>query len=462
MSSADRARSWANLAELWWTRHGGLPLDAPAHRLDMLVQYAREYSPFYRHLYAGLPARGVPLAALPGVTKAQLMAHFDTWVTDPRIRLRDVKRFLGDRARVGERFMDRYWVWKSSGTSGVPGIFVQDAQSIAVYDALVAAQLQDLPWRAIAAGDRAALVVATGDHFAGISMWEHMRRAQPTLVKRSFSVLEPLPRLVAQLNDFQPTSLAAYPSALALLADELAAGRLAIAPALIWSGGEHLAPPARRAIECAFGCPVVNEYGSSECLSIAHECREGWMHLNHEWVVLEGMDRDGLPTPPGEISHATLLTNLANWVQPVIRYELGDRVLAAPGRCPCGDPLPAFRVEGRVEATLALRSAGGARVRLSPLALATVVEDVAGAHRFQIAQVGPARLALRFERAPGGKPLGRVRARAADALKSWLRVQSLPNVELVQDPAPPRIDRPSGKLRSVIVEDDRPVPASRR
>ncbi len=453
MSSTDRARTWAKLAELWWSRHGGLPMDGPGHRLDMLVQYAREYSPFYRGLYAGLPARGVPLASLPVVTKPQLMAHFDTWVTDPRIRLRDVKRFLKDRTRVGERFMDRYWIWKSSGTSGVPGIFVQDAQSIAVYDALVTAQLEVLAWRAIASGDRAALVVATGDHFASVCLWEHMRRGQPALDKRSFSVLEPLPRLVAQLNDFHPTSLAAYPSALAMLADELTAGRLAIAPALIWSGGEHLAPEARRAIERAFRCPVVNGYGASECLSIAHECREGWMHLHHEWVVLEGVDRDGQPTPPGEISHTTLLTNLANWVHPVIRYDLGDRIEPATQPCGCGSPLPAFRVEGRTDETLALRPARGAAVRLAPLALSTVVEEAAGAHRFQIAQVGPARLALRFE----GRPGRQVRARAAVALKSWLREQSLPNVELVQDPSPPHFD-PSGKLRSVIVETGAPPP----
>jgi phenylacetate-coenzyme A ligase PaaK-like adenylate-forming protein len=147
-----------------------------------------------------------------------------------------------------------------------------------------------------------------------------------------------------------------------------------------------------------------------------------------------------------------LLTNLANWVQPVIRYDLGDRIVPASGRCSCGSPLPAFRLEGRTEETLALRSPHGASVRLAPLALTTVVEEAAGANRFQIAQVGPARLALRFEKAPGAR-LGKVRARAAGALKSWLALQSLPNVELVMDPAPPRIDQPSGKLRSVVVED---------
>ena len=455
MSSVDLFGSWASLAELWWTRHGGPTLGAPPHRLHLLVEYAREYSPFYRKHYAGLPARGVPLAALPPVSKPQLMAQFDRWATDRRIRLRELRAFVGDPHRIGERFLEGYWVWTSSGTTGVPGIFVQDAQAMAVYDALVAARLEEAPLRALAAGGRSALVVATGGHFASIASWERRRRAFPSLDARSFSVLEPLPRLVERLNAFQPAVLAGYPSVLAMLAGEREAGRLASAPALIWSGGEHLGLAAREAIERAFGCPVMNEYGTSECLAIAHECRAGWMHLNQEWVALEAVQRDGTPTPPGELSHSTLLTNLANWAQPVIRYDLGDRIVPAGAPCACGSPLPAFRLEGRTEETLALRSPRGAAVRLAPLALTTVVEEAAGARRFQIAKVGPARLALRFERAPGER-LGKVRARAALALKSWLALQSLPNVELVQDPAPPRVDPSSGKLRSVVVEDRAP------
>jgi phenylacetate-CoA ligase len=457
--SSELFETWASLAELWWTRSGGLPMIEPRRRLETLVRYAREHSPFYREHYAHLPPQGLVLGDLPPVARPQLMERFDDWATDRRLRLREVREFLSDRSRVGQRFLERYWVWKSSGTSGFPGIFVQDAQALAVYDALVTAQLGNAPWRAgaplraFAGGMRAALVVATGDHFASITSWERTRRANPALDSRAFSVLDPLARLVEQLNAFRPGVIAGYPSALALLAEERARGRLRIAPVVAWSGGEHLAPAARAAIETAFDCPVMNEYGASECLSIAHECEQGWMHLHHEWVVVEGVDRDGSPTPPGDISHDTLITNLANWAQPVIRYAIGDRTMVAPRPCACGNPLPAFRVEGRMEETLALRPARGAPVRLLPLALSTVIEEVAGTHRFQIAQLGPQRLALRIATAEGGPAAGRVRAKAAAAVKALLRSQSLTNVELVQDPAPPRLDQPSGKLRCVVIED---------
>jgi phenylacetate-coenzyme A ligase PaaK-like adenylate-forming protein len=55
-----------------------------------------------------------------------------------------------------------------------------------------------------------------------------------------FSILSPLPELVHALNEYQPTLLSGYPSALALLAREQVAGRLQIAPILIVTGGECL------------------------------------------------------------------------------------------------------------------------------------------------------------------------------------------------------------------------------
>jgi len=453
----DPYRTWANLAELWWSRHGmASPFDARAQRLDALVRYARARSPFYRDLYAGLPV-DLPLEALPRVSKPQLMARFDDWATDRRIRLREVEAFLADRTRIGDAFLGHYRIWKSSGTSGTPGIFVQDEHALGVYDALVAAQIEDIPWsagsaaRALAANGRSALVVANADHFASIASWERLRRRMPLLEARSFSALAPLAELARELEAFAPAILSGYPSMLSLLADEHAAGRLAIAPSLIWSGGEHLAPAARRAIERAFGCPVMNEYGASECMSIAHECREGWMHLHNEWVALEGVDDDGLPTAPGKLSRTCLLTNLANWIQPVIRYDLGDRITAAKAPCTCGNPRPAFRVEGRVEATLVMRSPKGRRVRLTPLAISTVVEGKAQGHRFQVAQIGPERLALRLEGSDA--QVSGVRRRAVDALRAWLRLQSLPNVTVVQERKRPRLDPRSGKLHDVVIED---------
>ena len=70
------------------------------------------------------------------------MRRFDDWVTDRGIHRRGVERFLEDRRHIGKHFLGRFVVWKSSGSTGEPGIFVQDRAALATYDALLAVQLQ--------------------------------------------------------------------------------------------------------------------------------------------------------------------------------------------------------------------------------------------------------------------------------------------------------------------------------
>lgn len=448
--------SWlSRVGEIWWTRLAGeAAIDAArCRRLDGLVQFARAHSPFYRNAYRGLPERAPELARLPVATKRGLMTHFDDWATDRKVKRAGVEAFLADRTHIGERYLDRYVIWKSSGSTGEPGIYIQDPEALTTFDALMAVHLDPLrfaaqhAWELLARGGRAALVVATGDHFASIASWQRVCQSSPGISARGFSILEPLPQLVARLNAYQPAFLASYPTMLALLGEERDAGRLKLSPLNIWSGGECLAPAARAAIERSFGCRVVNEYGASECMSIAFGCEEGWLHVNADWVVLEPVDSEYRPTPPGEPSHTALLTNLANRVQPIIRYDLGDSVLASPEPCRCGSPLPAIRVEGRRDDVVSLLAADGSTVRLLPLALTTIVEETAQIHRFQIVQTAPDRLMLRL----GHHEQHAAWLAAAEALRGYLTQQSLPNVHVGLDKRSPLTDRRSGKLKEVIV-----------
>lgn len=442
------------LGSLWWSRHSGFAAQMLAQpRLQTLVRHAREASPFYRELYADLPSGHVALARLPPVSKPALMARFDDWCTDRRITRRVADAFLADRAHVGEPLLG-YHVWKSSGTTGTPGVFLQDEFALSVYDALVAAQCEPATLgaegiaRSLLRAGRAALVTATGDHFAAITSWQRVTRALPAPEQRAIPVTWPLERIVAALREFDPAFLAGYPSVLALLAQEQRAGRLALAPALAWSGGETLTAHAQAAIGHAFGCRVMNEYGASECLSIAYECRCGWMHANSEWVIVEPVDARGEPCAPGETSHSVLVTNLANRVQPLIRYDLGDRLQLAPGACACGDGRPAFRVDGRRDEVLALRSRDGDIVRLVPLAIETVIEEAGIDCRFQLVQTRDD--ALRVRLAAHGAGRRAAWQRACSALRMYLSAQRLANVRVVLDACPPALHPASGKLHTVI------------
>ena len=239
-------------AQILWTRVFGAAavVAARKQRCAALLRHARTHSPFYRHLWRDVPASAPQLADLPVVTKSALMSAFDTWSTDPAIRWPEVETFIGTRAHIGERFLDRYLIWTSTGTTGRPGVFIQDDAALAVYDALVTAQLlgsafAHCDWGAAAAqSGRAALVTADGDHFASIASWRRVAHGKPWLDMKSFGVTRPVPELVTALNDYQPAFVSTYPTMLALLADEQQAGRLHL---------EARRPVGRRRSAVAFG-----------------------------------------------------------------------------------------------------------------------------------------------------------------------------------------------------------------
>jgi len=460
-ASTEYLRWLSRVWEIWSTRSGGTAAidTARRRRFAALVGFARGHSRVYRDAYRSLPQRVLAPNDLPISTKGALMARFDDWVTDPGVKLAGVEAFMADRKHIGERYFDRYVVWKSSGSTGTPGIYVQDAEALAIFDALMAAHLEPLrfatkhPWAVLTGTPRAALVAATGEHFASIASWQRVCQSSPWIAARGFSILDPLPQLVADLNAYQPMFLASYPTMLALLADEQRAGRLKVRPLHLWSGGECLQPSAAAEIERAFGCRVANEYGASECMSIAFACAQGWLHVNADWVLLEPVDAEYRPVPPGEPSHTVLLTNLANCVQPIIRYDLGDSVIAKPEPCSCGSPLLAIQVEGRRDDVVSLHAPDGSVVRLLPLALTTVVEEAAQVHRFQIVQTADDRLMLRLDASEEFDRRAAWRAAAA-ALRRYLARQSLPNVHVGLDQCAPQVDRSSGKLREVVVAKD--------
>ncbi|HSQ73668.1 MAG TPA: phenylacetate--CoA ligase family protein, partial [Rubrivivax sp.] len=211
---------------------------------------------------------------------------------------------------------------------------------------------------------------------------------------RCFSILQPTPALVAELDAFAPTVLATYPTAAVMLAGEAQCGRMRCRPREVWTGGETLSPAMRARISQAFGAELRNRYGASEFLPIAWECAHRRLHVNADWVILEAVDAHHRPVAAGRLSPTTLLTNLANHLQPLIRFDIGDRIMLGGERCPCGSALPVVQVQGRCDDMLVVPGSDGAPVTLLPLALSTVLEDEAGIFDFQLRQTGARELQL--------------------------------------------------------------------
>ncbi len=426
-------------------------------RLAKLLDAAVRGSRIYRERLHGTTPGTTPLSALPAVSKSELMARFDDWVTDPQLKLAELSAFTADPQRIGEPYLDKYLIWESSGTSHQPGMFVQDARTMAVYDALEA--LRRSPPRPLQRwfdplllAERIAFVGATSGHFASMVSMQRLRQLNPWLAQRlgCFSILQPTAALVGQLNAFAPTVIATYPTAAALLADEAGRGALHFVPKEVWTGGETLSAAVRQRVELALGCSVRNSYGASEFMSIGWECGYGKMHVNADWVILEPVDERGRPIPVGQPSYSTLLTNLANYVQPLIRYDLGDQMTVRAERCECGSPLPVIEVQGRRDDPLVMAGRDGQPVTLLPLALITVLEDQAGVFDFQLRQRDDHTLVLRLDL--HGAEAATVVARCRAALQNFAATQGVAPIRVLAElgQAVPR--GRSGKAQRVVAQ----------
>lgn len=440
----------------WRARRGGEDAltTRREHRLANLIAFARERSPFYQNLYRQLPADLHEIQELPPVSKPDLMGSFDDWVTDPKVTKTGVEAFVTDTDLVGNYYLDQYALWTTSGTTGDPGVFVQDGRAMNVYAALGllrginAWMTKGILWAFLRRDVRAAVVIATGGHWASDAVQELVRGLHPYLSDRihTYSVLTPLHQLVKSLNEYQPTILIGYPTALALLAHQQAVGELNISPLLVVTTAEWLTPGARDQIAGAFECLVRETYAASEFMGIAYSCDHGRLHVNSDWVILEPVDEEYQPVPPGQASQTVLLTNLANRVQPIIRYDLGDSITVNPYPCRCGNPLTAIQVEGRRDEILYLQAPDGESVPILPMALATVIEEVPGVTRYQIIQTAPTELSLRIEAPDENLQVGDI---VTHRLREYLGTIGLPSIQIEESPEPPTRDPVSGKYRQV-------------
>jgi phenylacetate-coenzyme A ligase PaaK-like adenylate-forming protein len=429
-------------------------------RLQELVAYARTQSRYYEQVYRDAPEQVTALTQLPVMTKAELMDHFDEWVTDPAITKHDVDAFISNPELIGHDYLDRYVVCTTSGSTGIPAILMHDHGALTVYNVL--GYIRSLPvflaslrnvGALVRGKGRLAAIFVTGGHFLGNTMSVRRRKKMPWRAKtqRLFSALTPTSELVRELNAFQPVIVGGYPSVLEVLAKQQDAGRLHIHPVLMNAAGETLTDPVRQHIATAFRCSVGNYYGSSEAVGLTFECKHKQLHVNSDWYILEPIDEYDQPVPPGQLSQSVLVTNLANRIQPIIRYKMGDRVTISPDTCLCGSPFPVIHVIGRTDEVLSLPTKQGGEVEILPLAISTIAEEAPGVYSCQIIQTEPLKLKVRL----AVKEIGTVQAvwqALQERLEIYLARQGIANVVIERAPEPPQLHPKSGKFKQVWSE----------
>lgn len=338
-------------------------------------EYAYAHSPFYRRFHNGLTDR--PLDELPVLTKALVMEHFDEIVTDRSVHLTDVEAHV-NALRGNERFLGRYYVASTSGSTGRRGLFLWDLDE---WVTVLASYNRSFDW----AGSRAGLTRRTKMAIvSSTTPWHQSSRVgasvhSPWVPTLRLDSGDPMESIVERLNGWRPEVLVAYASMAHLLAEEQIAGRLRISPDIVFSASEVLTDQARRRAEEAWGRKPFNVYAATEPAGIASECdRHAGMHLFEDLVITEVVDEKNRPVPPGTYGEKVLVTVLFSRTMPLIRYEMSDSVRpAADPHCPCGRPFALIdSIQGRVEDVLRFPSASGAEVPVQPIVFHRVMDAV--------------------------------------------------------------------------------------
>ena len=412
-------------------------------RLDALVKYAQKNSPFYKKLYSAIGDE-FNLKDLPPVTKPELMANFDDVLTDRNISMERIDAFTQDLDNIGRMIDDKYLIFKTSGSTGNPAVVLYDKGNIDVSSAVAAfrtfARKEDYN-RFMKHGKKTAGVFADYGFYLACGMSRYLSLKMPRQkTKITVDVNGPESEIVKQLNDFQPAMLSGYPSNLALLADIDA---LDIHPDVVITGGELLTDEIRKKLTDKFGCYVQTHYSCTEGGEIACECEEKHLHINEDWVIVEPVDADNNPVPFGEMSDKVLITNLSNYIQPFIRYELTDRVIVHNEKCKCGRTTNWLEIEGRTDDILEFDKG----VRIAPMSLYKVLEEVKAIRRFQLVQRAVDKVEVRMISDSPDEAF----SQAKRDLQEFFESKGL-SVEIVLSDAQPQANKVSGKFKHIYKE----------
>ncbi len=144
-------------------------------------------------------------------------------------------------------------------------------------------------------------------------------------------------RQIELINKIRPKIIQGYGSELGLIAQEIIDQKIEISkPKLVFTDSEMLSLGTRNLIRKAFSADVIDVYGTYEAGNIAYECKEhSGYHVAEDCVLIEFLDQDQNPLPPGEKGELTF-TILNNLTMPFIRYRIGDIGSCNLKQCSCG------------------------------------------------------------------------------------------------------------------------------
>jgi phenylacetate-CoA ligase len=342
-------------------------------KLRGLVAFAMEKCPFYADLYgkAGIKKENIAtlkITDLPIVNKQLLMSNFEKVVTDPRLKYEELQKYISENRDPAHSYLGQFKIMHTSGTSGVPAIYPYHMREVATIIARMLDRVEPLTPLNVIWKRKMAWYAALHGHFAGVTI---LVSAPKMMMKvKLISILDPIQKVVAELNKFQPDDVSGYASSMEILAQEKREGRLLIRPERITCGGDSLTEHRRKEIQDAFGVRPSDSYSLTEGFGVANQVF-GYPHLTvfDDLYLLE-------------VDPKTRITNLYNHTIPIIRYENDDVIKVVRHPMYEQDPFTQIElIEGREMDSLNIINNNGEKDTIHPAPL--VEFYVPGLEKFQ-------------------------------------------------------------------------------
>ncbi len=257
-------------------------------------------------------------------------------ISDKEIIRNNMRMFTDSGFRANKR--------STSGTTGAPFIFPKDVNASAYMDAMM---YHAYSWHDIKMNDKQARLWGRPLSFKG----RLLQSIKDLLLNRiRLSAFEMKDsncfKYFNKLLYFKPKYFYSYSSALyqfALFVDKYKLDGLSLGVKVAICTGEVLFDYQRGTIEKAFGCKVINEYGSTENGIIGFECEHRKMHIMPTvYLEIENPDQNGYG--------AIIVTELNSRSLLFLKYKNGDVGRLIDETCKCGRQYQLLEIrEGRID-----------------------------------------------------------------------------------------------------------------
>lgn len=439
-------------------------------KLRALLRHANQHSAYYRKHFQGINLETCRLQDLPILKKIDMMNQFEDLVTDNRLKKQPIFDFMTNVDNIGSYYLNEFVVCHTSGSSGQQAVIVQDKDGPFHLFAMQVARGHAMPktWgtlfkKLFKRRSRWAMIIFKPSFIPSGAAFGYMPKASKKLADMlRLNLSDPFEENVRKLDEFQPNYITAYVHVLEQLARAAKNGETNLAKngqlELVVAISEPLPPETQEYIEKHLGVPVANHYAMGECPQLSLGCPKGHgAHINNDMAILENVDSSYQPVPEGTPGSKVLMTNLMNFTQPIIRYEIDDVITMTSAPCPCGNRLPRVNtIAGRANDQFWVTNKNGDTLEMSNFVFKDAFLLLFDLAEYQVTQTGQNQFQVLVEMVPQSTlSVERIQQAIDDVLEhEGVKLKLQCDIQIVTTIP---YDAKSGKLRRFINKAGQPT-----